>query len=168
MLPWTDWFLSQWLWLWDGWMTSQVTDLLNDQRPGGGATDSGARVFSPSQPVVFCQKALSCLVALLPSSPAYSKDVGADVYNGHKHFPDPWSIYCSFPFSFTGVRPHHSVSLPSSLQHSSHPCSCSETCLGPRSKFSHYSHDLQRENRKLFHQIHRRRDRSDSPLYLFL
>lgn len=59
---------------------------------------------------------------------------------------------------------NHSVSLPSSLQHSSHPCSCSETCLCPRSKFSHYSHDLQWENRKLSHEIHRRRDRSDLPL----
>ena len=60
---------------------------------------------------------------------------------------------------------NHSVSRPSSLQHSSHPCSCSETCLCPHSKFSHYSHDLQWENRKLSHQIHWRRDRSDSPLY---
>lgn len=70
-------------------MTSQVMDLLNDQRLGGRAMDSGASVFFPLEPVVFCQKALSCPVALLPSSPAYLKDVGADVYNGHNHFPDP-------------------------------------------------------------------------------
>lgn len=168
MLPWTDWFLSQWTlvmrWLND--FTSHWSTKWPETRRWGHGL--WGQCFSPSQPVVFCQKVLSCLGALLPSSPAYLKDVGADVYNGHNHFPDPWSIYCSFPFSFTGVRPHHSVSLPSSLQHSSHPCSCSETCLSPRSKFSHYSHDLQWENRKLSHQIHRRRDRSDSPLYLFL
>ena len=45
--------------------------------------------FFPLEPVVFCEKALSCLVALLPSSPAYLQDVGADVYNCHNHFPDP-------------------------------------------------------------------------------
>ena len=47
------------------------------------------RVFFPTGAVVFCRKALSCPVALLPSSPAYLQDVGADVCNCHDHFPDP-------------------------------------------------------------------------------